>query len=200
MVKTSLAGLILSLLLVTANAAESLSPAALATPTQPSWSELLVQQKIILAPLSDDWDSQDSYRQKKWLTIAERFHTMSPIEQRRVQIQMQEWGKLSPQQQQQARENFKATSQLPPEKKKELKQKWDEYSQLPAEEKHRLQEEALSQAKNPPESAEANIATNATSAVPADALGAHKPATELELIHKEPIAPESAQPVHKNSN
>ena len=53
------------------------NPALMATPPQPKWSELSVPQRIVLAPLSDDWDAMENYRQKKWLSIATRFSDMS---------------------------------------------------------------------------------------------------------------------------
>ena len=49
------------------------SPSLIATPPQPKWTELTVQQRVVLAPLSDEWDSMEYYRQKKWLGIALRF-------------------------------------------------------------------------------------------------------------------------------
>lgn len=110
-------------------------PSLMATTPQPSWSELGVPEKIILAPLSDDWDSLEAYRQKKWLGIAARFSTMSPLEQRRVQSQMQVWGKLSPDERELARKNYMNASQLPAEKKAALRQKWMEYSRLSSAEK-----------------------------------------------------------------
>lgn len=149
MAKTFLAGIILGGLVALSPtfspvwaAAPSDSPALIATPPQPAWSDLTIPQKIVLAPLSDDWDSLEYFRQKKWLTIAARFTAMSPEEQRRVQRQMQEWGKLTPLQRQIARENFKATSQLPNNKRQELKQKWEAYSSLPEEEKARFKAKA----------------------------------------------------------
>ncbi|WP_291995097.1 DUF3106 domain-containing protein [Candidatus Accumulibacter sp. ACC003] len=122
--------------------ADTLSPSAIATPAQPQWSELTVEQKIILAPLGYDWDAMDYPRQKKWLGITRRFFNMTPEEQRRIQGQMQDWGKLTPEQRRVARENFLNTSKLPVEKKQELRQKWEQYSSLPEEEKERLQQEA----------------------------------------------------------
>ena len=68
------------------------SPSSIATPPQPQWTELSVEQRTILAPLSDDWDAMEYSRQKKWLGITRRFATMTPEEQRRIQGQMQEWG------------------------------------------------------------------------------------------------------------
>jgi len=116
-------------------------PSLMATTPQPSWSELSVPQKIILAPLCDDWDSLESYRQKKWLGIAERFSAMTPLEQQRIQGQMQVWGKLSPDQRELARKNFLTANQLPAEKKLALRQKWLEYSSLSPAEKEALMQQ-----------------------------------------------------------
>lgn len=144
MVKTRLVAIIFCCSLVTTGWAETSSPSLIATPPQPKWSELTVQQKIVLAPLSDDWDSLEYFRQKKWLGIAVRFPEMTPEEQRRIQVQMQAWGKLTPEQRELARENFKTANQLPAEKKQELKQKWEEYSSLPEDEKEKLKQQAAS--------------------------------------------------------
>mgnify|MGYP003589493883 CR=1 FL=1 len=126
------------------------NPALMATPPQPKWSDLSVPQKIVLAPLSDDWDSMENYRQKKWLSIASRFFEMTVDEQRRVQIQMQSWDKLSPEERRTARENYKSASQLSSERKQQLKQKWEEYSNLPDAEKEKLKQLAESQASAKP--------------------------------------------------
>ena len=65
---------------------------------------------------------------EKWLGIAERFPSMSPLEQRRIQSQMQVWGKLTPEQRELARKNFLTAKQLPEQEKQALRQKWQEYS------------------------------------------------------------------------
>ncbi|WP_301100357.1 DUF3106 domain-containing protein [Propionivibrio sp.] len=142
MAKTRFVAVIFSCVLATSGWAETSSPSLVVTPPQPKWSELTVQQKIVLAPLADDWDSLEYFRQKKWLGIVARFPTMTAEEQRRIQGQMQGWGKLSPEKRQLARENFKTANQLPAEKKQELKQKWEEYSNLPEDEKEKLKQQA----------------------------------------------------------
>lgn len=150
------------------------SPTLVATPPQPSWRELTVEQKIVLAPLSDDWDSFEYFRQKKWLSIASRFMSMTADEQRRILGQMQEWGKLTPEQRRQARENFKSASHLSASEKEELKKKWEEYSSLPDEEKAKLQREAQAVSKPAPKpgrptAAAPPIAPAAPAAATADA-------------------------------
>ena len=69
--------LILSSFVAVTSWADVLSPSAIATPAQPQWSELTVEQKTILAPLSYDWDGMDYARQKKWLGITRRFYGMT---------------------------------------------------------------------------------------------------------------------------
>lgn len=143
MARSILAGLVFAFSLVTTGWAATPSPSLIVTPEQPKWSELTVQQRTVLAPLADDWDSLEYHRQKKWLGIAARFPELAPKEQRRIQIQMQEWGKLTDDERQEAREKFISTKQLPIEKKRELKKKWEEYSSLPEEERARLRERAM---------------------------------------------------------
>ena len=117
-------------------------PALMATPPQPSWQELTVAQKIILAPLSDDWDAMEFYRRKTWLNMATRFAEMTPQEQRRIQEQMQAWAKLSPEEQIIAREIYQKTANMPAAQKQQLRQQWEEYSNLPEAEKEKLKRAA----------------------------------------------------------
>ena len=143
MVKARFAAIVIGCILAAPVWATTPSPALIVTPPQPTWSELTVEQKIVLAPLSDDWDSLEYFRQKKWIGIVARFPSMTQEEQRRIQAQMQQWGKLTPEQRAQARENFKAATQLPAEKKQALKSKWEEYSSLPEDEKEKLKQQAV---------------------------------------------------------
>ena len=95
MAKALLAVIVLCGTLATPIWAAMTRPTLVATPPQPQWSELTVKQKIVLAPLSDDWDSLEYFRQKMWLGIATRLQNMMTQEQRRIQIQMQAWGKFT---------------------------------------------------------------------------------------------------------
>lgn len=109
---------------------------------QPDWQELSPQQKQILAPLNDEWNSMDDDRRRKWLGIAARYPHLNKEEQGRVQSQMSEWAKLTPQQKQAIRARYKALRQAPPEKRASLREQWEKYQELPEEERQRLQEEA----------------------------------------------------------
>ena len=67
------------------------SPAIAKTPTvqpvnvKPLWTTLTSQQKLTLAPLAFEWDKMDEVHKKKWLEIANKYASMKPDEQVRVQ-------------------------------------------------------------------------------------------------------------------
>ena len=174
MVKKLLGAVIFSSFLAVTGWAATPNPSVIATPPQPKWNELTVQQKAVLAPLGGDWDAMEYYRRKKWIGIAVRFPVMTPDEQRRVQGQMQEWGKLTPEQRRLAREKFQTVNQLPSEKKQALKQKWEEYSNLPEEEKEKHKQQANSKPVAKPGRP---VAAGATSYTPASTAVAVTAAT-----------------------
>lgn len=118
--------------------------------SQPSWAKLSAEQKLILAPLSTEWDKMDGFRRKKWLGIAERYPSLSTEEQARMQRRMTDWAKLTPDERKRAREEYKSLQKAPPEKKEAVKQKWQEYEDLPESEKARLKAEASQKPKPRP--------------------------------------------------
>lgn len=109
---------------------------------QPDWQELSLQQKQILAPLSDEWNSMDDDRRRKWLGIAARYPHLSREEQGRIQGQMGEWARLTPQQKQAIRAKYRALLKASPQARAAMREQWEKYQELPEEEKQRLQAEA----------------------------------------------------------
>jgi Protein of unknown function (DUF3106) len=109
---------------------------------QPSWAELSTEQKRVLAPLAGEWDTMDGFRRKKWLGIAQRYPSLSPDEQARMQRRMTDWAKLTPDERKRAREKYQSLQKATPEKKEAVKLKWKEYKELPESEKDRLKTEA----------------------------------------------------------
>ncbi|MFD2272905.1 DUF3106 domain-containing protein [Undibacterium arcticum] len=64
-------------------------------------------QQTALAPLAAEWDKLDPIRkQKKWLEISNKYSSMKPDDQQRLQERMHEWVKLTPEQRRVAREKF----------------------------------------------------------------------------------------------
>jgi hypothetical protein len=111
--------------------------------SQPSWSELTQEQKHVLAPLSGEWDKMEGFRRKKWLGIAQRYQSLNPDEQARMQRRMTDWAKLTPDERKRARDKYKSLQKDAPEKKEAVKLKWQEYTDLPESEKARLKAEAV---------------------------------------------------------
>jgi len=136
-----LGGVILCLALIAPPVAADLpTTVIIGTLPQPAWSQLSTQQKIILAPLANDWEKMENVRKKKWLGIADRYPGMKTDEQLRTQERMREWARLTPEQRAKVRDSYKDFNQLPPEQKTAVKKKWEAYSNLPQEEKQRLRE------------------------------------------------------------
>jgi len=105
---------------------------------QPGWAALAPEQKAILASLSREWDSMNTFQRKKWLGIAQRYPSMTPAEQTSMQRNMQGWARLAPEERKEAREKYKTLKKVAPEEKQTVKQQWEEYRALPQEERDQL--------------------------------------------------------------
>lgn len=102
---------------------------------KPRWTELSPAQQHALAPLASEWDKLDSFRKGKWLAIANKFPSMKPDEQQRMQERMHDWVSLTPEQRRVARESFARAKKLNPDQKSA---QWERYQQLPDEQKKKL--------------------------------------------------------------
>jgi hypothetical protein len=96
---------------------------------KPAWTELTPAQQQVLAPVQGEWEQLDTTRRKKWVSIADRYPTMKPAEQERLQKRMHEWAKLSPAERRAAREKYQTLKKQPPQKRDEVKRRWQEYEQ-----------------------------------------------------------------------
>jgi Skp family chaperone for outer membrane proteins len=128
MAKT-LAALIVSLCIAFSAAAAQSKPDAKKAAPKPAWTELSAAQQQVLAPLQSDWEQLDTTRRKKWVAIANRYPTMKPDEQQRLQKRMQEWAQLTPEERKAARARYQTLKKLPPQQRKEVREKWQEYQQ-----------------------------------------------------------------------
>jgi hypothetical protein len=108
---------------------------------RPLWTELTPSQQQALAPLASEWDRLDSIRKNKWLALGNKFPSMKPDEQQRIQERMRDWVKLSPEQRRVARESYSRAKKLNPDQKSA---QWQQYQQLPEEQKKKLAAEAAS--------------------------------------------------------
>ncbi len=137
-------GLIFTLALNMAAAAEPPATVILGTPPQPSWAQLTPQQRQTLAPLAKDWDALENIRRKKWLGIAARYPNMKLDDQLRMQKRMREWAALSPSERDKVRDSYKDFQQLPADQKHAVRQKWEAYSSLPPDERQQVRESGKS--------------------------------------------------------
>ena len=102
---------------------------------KPLWRSLTPAQQAALQPLQGEWDQMDGVRKQKWLQLANRFATLKPEEQQRVQERMREWARLTPEQRELARETYTRTRKIAPDQKNAT---WESYQQLPDEQKKKL--------------------------------------------------------------
>lgn len=111
---------------------------------KPTWTELSTAHKENLAPLASEWDSFSSNRKQKWLTISEKFPTMTPEEKSRIQKKMLEWVKLSPEERRAVRENFSKSGKM---SSSEKFSHWEEYQHLSEEDKKKLSQQTSTKKK-----------------------------------------------------
>jgi hypothetical protein len=108
-------------------------------PAKPLWVELSPAQQHALTPLSAEWDGLDASHKKKWLTIGNKFSSLKPDQQLRVQNRMRDWAKLTPAQRRVARESYSRAKKLDSHEKST---KWQQYQQLPEDQRQKLAEDA----------------------------------------------------------
>jgi hypothetical protein len=138
----------------TATSAKPVASSAQKTGDKPLWRALTPAQQLVLQPLQGEWDQMDGLRKQKWLQLANRFATMKPEEQQRMQERMREWAKLTPQQRELARETYARARRIAPDQKTAS---WENYQQLTDEQKKKL--------------AASTAGRKATSVVPSQASG-----------------------------
>jgi hypothetical protein len=102
---------------------------------KPLWRTLTPSQQLALQPLQAEWDQMDGVRKQKWLQLANRFTSMKPEEQQRVQERMREWAKLTPAQRELARETYARARKIGADQKTAS---WENYQLLPDEQKKKL--------------------------------------------------------------
>jgi hypothetical protein len=119
-------------------AANATKPAA-KPDVRPLWAELTPAQRQALAPLEPDWNKLDGNHKTKWLAVGNKYATMNPEQQKRLQENIRDWAKLTPEQHRIARESFARVKKLNPEQKTA---QWEQYQQLPEEQKQKLAADA----------------------------------------------------------
>jgi len=133
---------ILAIALLGATGTAAAQATGVPAPAKPLlWNQLTRPQQVALEPLLAEWDELDAARKQKWLEIANRYSSMQPDEQQRVQERMRDWLKLTPEERRLARENYTLSKKLG---KNQKSAQWEQYQALPEEEKKKLAADAAS--------------------------------------------------------
>jgi hypothetical protein len=98
----------------------------------PKWHDLTPAQQLALKPLAPIWDSLDSTRKSKWISITVNYATRGAAERQRIQERMGQWAALTQADRERARLNFAETKKLAPT---ERAANWEAYQGLSAQEK-----------------------------------------------------------------
>ena len=162
----------------------------------PFWNELTVVQKETLRPLAESWNTMETPRKRKWLSVVQSYKTLTGTEQKILQSRMAEWAALSPQERTLARLNFSESKKVTTGEKTA---KWDNYQALPSEDKKAFEDKS----KLPRGAAVApkTIPSNQLTQVPVTrhtAIPANAPPTTLPIDRKT-LLPKAAAPPAKSS-
>lgn len=99
---------------------------------QPLWSTLGEQQRAVLAPFADQWNTWSANEKRAWVTLATRFPKLSPIEQAKANERIAEWASLTPAQRKLARANYRLARKLPSD---ERVSQWQRYEGMTPEQR-----------------------------------------------------------------
>ena len=116
--------------------------------SRPTWDALTPAQQAALKPMQADWAQLDAARKKKWLAVAQRYHTMNPADQARMHARLSDWNKLTPEQRKQARDNYSAVLSSPSSKpeagseKANINTQYEKYLALSPEKRAELRAKA----------------------------------------------------------
>jgi hypothetical protein len=142
----------------------AVKPAVTATLDKPVWKELTRPQQIALEPLQGEWDKMEGLRKQKWLDIANRYSSMKPDEQARVQERMRAWIKMTPEERRVVRENYNLSKKID---KTQKSAQWEQYKQLPEEEKRKLAADAATKKSGANLPPKATVKAGAPASAPA---------------------------------
>jgi hypothetical protein len=72
----------------------------------PLWVDLTAAQQQALQPFAAQWNTYPQAEKRSWVKLADRFKSMTPDQQTKLQIRMRDWAKLTSEQRIKARSNF----------------------------------------------------------------------------------------------
>jgi len=159
---------------------------------RPLWNELTPDQQHLLEPLAPEWNKLDANHKAKWIAISNKFPSMSPEKQLRLQENIRDWAKLTPEQHRIARESYARAKKLDADQKAA---QWQQYQQLPEEQKRKLAADAaakkrivnLPSAQNKTKIVEPLKAANKPASPPPHPVTATAPGTTVPVARTSPV-------------
>jgi hypothetical protein len=106
----------------------------------PMWNQLSDTQQQSLMPLASGWDSFSDAHRRKWIALAENYHTIGQFERDKLHSRMVKWASLKPRERALARLNFAVTKKLA---NPDRTANWGAYKALSAEERREFAARAL---------------------------------------------------------
>jgi hypothetical protein len=73
---------------------------------QPLWVDLTPVQQQVLQPFAAQWNTYPQNEKRSWVKLADRFKSMTPDQQAKLQMRMRDWSGLTPEQRMRARSNY----------------------------------------------------------------------------------------------
>ena len=88
------------------------------------WKALKPEERRILGPIEDRWESLPGYQQKRFISSARKYPSLQPIQKERFDARIRGWATMSPEQRREAREAYQGLRRLPPAQQHELRERW----------------------------------------------------------------------------
>ena len=120
----------------------SLNDSSTSQASTKSWAQLSDEQRKVLSPLSDEWDTLRPWQREKMLDIARDYPKMDAQKQQRVQKRLNSWSRMTPYERENARKRYQKFYALSPDKQDEVRKKWADYQKLSEADREKLRKES----------------------------------------------------------
>jgi hypothetical protein len=128
------AKLILAVALAVVSAGASARQQDLGRPVaQTPWAALKPEERHVLGPVADRWETFPGYQQQRLITSARRYPSLQPIQKERFDSRLRTWAEMTPDQRRAARETYQDMRRLSPAQQHELRERWLRQHQQPEE-------------------------------------------------------------------
>lgn len=88
------------------------------------WTSLKPDERRVLGPIQDRWESFPSYQQQRLISSARRYPSLQPIQKERFDQRLRSWAEMTPEQREAARETYQDLRRLTPAQQHELRERW----------------------------------------------------------------------------